>query len=427
VATNLYSDPGVMFDQHTYPKGGVLLTSLRKMLGDKLFFAGLNRYLTNHQNSPVETNMLCVAMTEATGINLHPWFDQWILKPGHPVIEWSWSWDGAKKEAVVHVKQTQDVSSGTPIYDIPAKVALLSADGQIDIRPIHLNAADQEFRLAANSKPATIAFDPDHDFLREIPKSPWTDAELPVIARYAPNCVDRQSAFSGMLAGTPSDAVVRTAVETLKADKGVEPAILSVTGLAALKRPDLRGFWESELTHENFARRTAAVNALADLPANPGDVQRLRGLIDDKQPYSVVAAAMTASAKFDYPGSASLIANQAKTSQNALVRGTALGILVKNKAAGSTDLMFQLLQDTQPDEAQQAGIAALTEFTGDDPRFIPALRAGLKSGDFGAIFPIVEIARKRKIKELLPDLEDVKKRFPFLAESIDRAIKEIKG
>ncbi|MEA2551902.1 MAG: aminopeptidase, partial [Fimbriimonadaceae bacterium] len=41
MATNFYQNPGVMFDQHTYPKGGVLLMSLRKMIGEKPFYTAL--------------------------------------------------------------------------------------------------------------------------------------------------------------------------------------------------------------------------------------------------------------------------------------------------------------------------------------------------------------------------------------------------
>lgn len=427
LATNFYSNPGVMFDQHTYPKGGVLLTSLRAMLGDKLFFAGLNRYLTTHGNSPVETNMLRDAMTEATGVNLVPWFNQWIRKPGHPVIDWSWSWDAAKKVAVVHVKQMQDTSAGTPIYDIPAKVALLTSDGQVDRRPIRLNAQDQEFRFPAKARPSSVVFDPDHAFLREIVANPWTGAELPTIAAYDPNCIDRQWAFSRMLASDPSEAAIQTAVRILKRDTGFEPAILDVSALAKWKRADLRAFWESELAHENFGRRTAAVNALAELPSSPAEIQRLRGLVNDKEAYAVVAASMIALAKFDYPGNADLIANQAKTSQNALVRGTALKLMVRTNAPGATDLMFQLLQNDQPDAAQEAGITALTEFKGPDPRVVPILRTRLKTADFNSMFGIVEIARKGKLKELAPDLEDLKKRFPFLGQTLDQVIKEING
>ncbi|MHB8635367.1 MAG: M1 family aminopeptidase [Fimbriimonadaceae bacterium] len=427
LATNFYSNPGVMFDQHTYPKGGVLLTSLERMLGSKLMLAGLHRYLVNHHNSPVETNMLCNSLTEATGINMHPWFDQWILKPGHPVIDWSWVWDDITRQVVVHVKQTQDTKDGTPIYDVPTHVALISADGRVDRRPLHLNAADQDFQFPADAKPASVVFDPDHEFLREIPKNPWSAEELPFIAQYDPNCVDRAAAFNAMLAGTPSDAVVTIAVNLLKADKGFEPAIVDTSALAKLKRPNLRGFWELELRHDNFARRTVAVNALADLPATPQENARLRSLINDSQAYEVVAAAIRASAKVDYAGSQAEIEHQAKTSDNAQVRGAALGVLAINDAPGAVDMIFASMTPDQPDAVQQAGMAALADIKGDDPRIVPALRAALQSTDFRSLLSAVQIASKRKIKELIPDLLDLKKRFPFGASLVDQAIKTIQS
>ena len=428
LATNFYQNPGTMFDAHTYPKGGVLLTSLQKTLGDKAFLAGLHRYLTLHHNSPVETNMLCVDMTEATGFNLHPWFDQWILKPGHPVIDWSWSWDSDKKQVVLHVKQTQDTKAGTPVYDIPAQAALIGSDGHLDRRPIHLNAVDQEFRLAADAKPATIAFDPDHEFLREIPKNPWTVDELPFIAKYDPNCVDRKAAFDAMLSGKPSDAVVQIAVDILKQDKGFEPAIVIPTALAALKRDDLRSFWETQLTHDNFTRRNVAASALAGLPANPQETNRLRSLINDKEAYAVVATAIRAIATLDFAASESLIEHQAKTSENAQVRGAALSVLLDNDAPGAKDLLFAGLDESKPDVEQHASLAALSNFKGDDPRIIPFLRRALQSDDaFEFMFPAIEITGKRKIKELVPDLEALKKRHRFTAGQVDQAIKAIQG
>src|SRR5256714_954657 len=213
IATNFYSSPGVMFDQHTYPKGGALLFALRKQIGENAFYKGLNHYLKVYRHSPVETNDLERAMTEATGMNMQPWFDQWILKPGHPVIDWSWSYDG--KQALVQVKQVQDRSKGAPVYDVPTKIALLYNTGAKHIVrvPVRLNAADQTFRIDASNKPDAVVFDADQDFLREIKHQPWKSDELIAVVRYAPNCVDKQEAMNRLLVGSPSTADVNAMVE----------------------------------------------------------------------------------------------------------------------------------------------------------------------------------------------------------------------
>ncbi len=422
--TNFYSNPGVMFDQHTYPKGGVMLMSLRKMLGNKVFYAGLQRYLEEH-HGPVETNMLCNSMTDATGINLHPWFDQWIEKPGHPVIDWSWSYDDAKKTVLLHVKQTQDTSKGTPIYDIPAQAALISG-GVVTRMPIHLNAADQTFELPASAKPASVVFDPDHDFLREIKTYPWAPDELPVIAEFNPNCVERQYAFTKMLDGTPNDAVVQTAVRILQNDKGYEPAIVDVKALANLKQENLRSFWESEISHQNYGRASQAIDALALLSSNAAENDRLRSLINDKSGYAVVAAAIRALSKLDFNSSKTLIENAARTSTNTQIRRQALNeLLVHNDPVG-VDAMFDSLGEMQPDDIQVAGMNALQNYKGgNDPRIVTALHNALTSGNFNMIFPAMAIASTRKVKEVIPDLQALKAQFSFFGQQIDTAIAAI--
>ena len=60
IATNFFSNQG---DYHTYYKGGTVMMSLRKLLGDAAFFRGLNRYLTRHYLGNVETNDLVEDMT----------------------------------------------------------------------------------------------------------------------------------------------------------------------------------------------------------------------------------------------------------------------------------------------------------------------------------------------------------------------------
>src|SRR5262249_7958432 len=100
LATNLYPSYLRMFDRHTYSKGTAVLHTLRRTLGDKVFFAGLHHYLTKHKHTPVDSHDLCCALTEATGINVEPFFDQWVYKPGHPVLDYTWIWDEAKQQVV---------------------------------------------------------------------------------------------------------------------------------------------------------------------------------------------------------------------------------------------------------------------------------------------------------------------------------------
>ena len=199
------------------------------------------------------------------------------------------------------------------------------------------------------------------------------------------------------------------------------------SALERLRRTDLRQFWEGQLLHENFTRRTVAVNALAGLPPTPEENGRLRALINDKEAYAVAAAAIRAVAALDYSNSAGVIEHQAKTSDNEQVKGAALAAMLDNNALGASELMFAALRSSQPDPIRQAGLAALSNFKRDDARIVPTLRQLLTSDAFGLVFASIDIAGKRKLKELIPDLLKVKARLRFAGPQVDRAITTIQA
>jgi aminopeptidase N len=333
VATHLYPKPNDMFDSHTYPKGEVILHTLRRTLGDRAFFAGLRHYLNKNRHHPVDTHDLCEAMSESTGVNLEPFFDQWIFKPGHPVLDYRWTWDEGKNQVVLTVKQTQGTADGTPIYRLNAAVGLIRS-GSVSREKVTLDKAEQEIRLDAREKPDAVLLDPDHDFLREIPAQHWESAELLPILRWAPNPEDRAAAMRQLLAGMPDAGVVRAVVEALRADRGPFPAFRSAGRLGELARPELRAFFREELRHPDFGRRAEAVRALGRLPADETDSQALRLLVNDQQPYAAVRAALSVLARWNAPANRSLFTRAAgMTSPDGIIRLTALDALAQADAA----------------------------------------------------------------------------------------------
>ncbi len=79
---------GVPFDatygSHVYSKGGDMVHTLRSYMGDSLFFhctkAFLNAYSFNHVNSIQLRDYL----STCSGIDLNPFFQNWIFNPGFP-------------------------------------------------------------------------------------------------------------------------------------------------------------------------------------------------------------------------------------------------------------------------------------------------------------------------------------------------------
>jgi aminopeptidase N len=309
LSTRLYPNPDSLFDSHAYPKGAAVLHTLRRYMGDDAFLAGLRHYLNKHRHSPVESANLRQAMAEATGINVEAFWAQWIEKPGHPVLDYTWTWkpDGPEMgpgKILLTVKQIQDTSDGTPIYDIQTEIGYvrngLGPEGFITA-PIRITKAEETFEIPSESQVLTVVLDPNHDFLREIPELHWTAGELPLIFTAAKSAPIRQEALTRLLAaGPPNEATLKMITDQVAADKDREqPAFRNLQQLAALEKPELRSFWLGQLSHANSERQATAVSALAKLPAEPGTIQRLRFLVSDSSPLQVVVNAINALAAWD--------------------------------------------------------------------------------------------------------------------------------
>ena len=301
ISTKMYQNGDAMFDSHTYPKGGAVLHTLRKMIGDEAFFGGLNYYLTKWRHTPVESAQLRRAFTEYCGINVEPFWEQWFDKPGHPVIDYSWVHEGGKVKLTV--KQTQDTSDGTPIYDVKTSVDMISPSGSHTMMPIHLTKANETFEFATASKPGAVVFDPEHVFLREIPKLNWDDSELPLIMKYGKNAPDRAEAMRRIME-KPTDEIIEMVADAVAADNKQSLVFRNINGLVNTARPALRSFWMKQLEHPNFDRRANAVSALSKLEPDAATKAKLRSLINDKAPIQVVVLSISALAGWDKAGNA---------------------------------------------------------------------------------------------------------------------------
>ncbi len=107
-----------LFDRHTYPKGALVLHTLRNYLGDEKFRRGIKNYLEKHAFSAVDTEDFRKAMEEVAGEDLTWFFDQYVYSAGHPVV--SLYYDGKE----IKVEQQGDFK-----YDLKLEVKVVKRDG----------------------------------------------------------------------------------------------------------------------------------------------------------------------------------------------------------------------------------------------------------------------------------------------------------
>jgi aminopeptidase N len=303
ISTKMYPNADAMFDSHTYPKGGVVLHMLRKKLGDEVFWGSLNRYLTNWKHTPVESAQLRRAFSEYSGLDAEHFWNQWIEKPGHPVLELAWKFEEGK--VAVTIKQIQNTQNGTPIYSTPIEVGI-GDQNRLHVHTVQLSKQEETFTIPSASVPTTVLLDPNHSLLREIPQLGWKPEELPYILRLAPNATDKQEALNRLCAGKMDANIIDAVSRALAADMGIGPAFRDASRLASLAVVELRSLWLQQLEHPNSIRRAHATVALSRLPSDPATIAKFRDLITDTQFTNVAVSAIEALAKWDGAGSKSL-------------------------------------------------------------------------------------------------------------------------
>lgn len=163
-----YADREEMFDRHSYEKGALVLHYLRSITGDEAFFQSLNLYLKRHAFQTVEVHQLRLAFEETIGLDLHAFFEEFFLSPGHPRLATYYAlredppYVGHPQQHHVSltVKQLRD-HSNQPLYHLPLHVALYFSDGSRQIFPISIETADTTFHFDHfDLKPVAVQLDP---------------------------------------------------------------------------------------------------------------------------------------------------------------------------------------------------------------------------------------------------------------------------
>lgn len=72
----------ITYGTTVYDKGADVVHTLRHYLGDSVFFPAVQQVLNEFAFQPISTLQLRDALSAASGVNLHPFFDAWVQEPG---------------------------------------------------------------------------------------------------------------------------------------------------------------------------------------------------------------------------------------------------------------------------------------------------------------------------------------------------------
>ncbi|MBC8082772.1 MAG: M1 family peptidase [Hymenobacter sp.] len=316
-----YDDKEQMFDLVSYQKGGAILDMLRTYLGDDVFFGGLRKYLQDNALGNGEAHQMRLAMEAVSGQDLNWFYNQWYFGAGHPVATVEYSWDAAKKEQAVTVKQTQP----GPVFQLPFAIDYY-VNGKARRQRVLMTEATQTFRMPLGSKPELVNVDAEKTLLWQLTNAKPV-AEFAYQYAHAPLYLDRREALLA-------------AAKEQKTSPAARALLLS--GLRD-KFGNLRSVALERLDLDDQAVAKAAAPALRKLAATEKETP-------------VLANTLVALAKLKDKRDTRLFTQQLTTSNSYAVQGAAL------RALATTDPV-QALAKAKPFEAaeQQALIQAVTE------------------------------------------------------------------
>jgi aminopeptidase N len=161
MVSNVYDDPGDTFGRRSnpYPKGASILHMLRVMLGDDVFFKGLQTYVDRFALKEVETTDFRRVLEEVSGRSLEQFFDQWAIRPGTPQVTMTAKWSEKDATLNITIEQTQRIDVRTPAFVFDLPIHIETAQGPQTIT-IPVNERRHERAVTLESEPTFVAIDP---------------------------------------------------------------------------------------------------------------------------------------------------------------------------------------------------------------------------------------------------------------------------
>jgi len=396
-----YEAPIDIFDRHLYEKGALVLHALRSELSDEVFWKGVGAYLKRHARGVVDTRDLQRALEEVSGRSLERFFEQWVLRAGHPELTVKLQHEG--DALTISVKQTQASASapGTPSSAADPSVPIFAFDLTFEIvdedgtrhETRQVDGTAHTFVFRTTKRPKFVVIDPDF----AVP------AEIKLEA--------------------PGD-MLRAQLTGAKTARG---RMLAAAPLGKLDDPPTTKALTAALANEDefWGGRAEAAGALGTLHSDEA-FEALAANAATKHP-KVRRAIVAALGKFRTTKSAELLMKMALSDASYVVEADAARALGATRQPLAFDTLVDVLDRPSWADIIRAGaidgLAALRDERAL-PHVLARTRYGISTrGRRAAIMALPKISSDRKTRETLEELLDGTD--PYLRVDVVRSLVDL--
>ena len=416
-----YAGPGDLFDGYAYSRAGAILHMIRGMLGDSLWWAAINRYVSDNAARTVETEDFKRALETVSGREFDGFFNQWIYHGGHPELKVQTSYDGETHLLRIDVKQTQKVDAVTPVYELPVTVECVTAQGR-ERHCAGIDRLENTLFIPLRSAPIYVLIDPDGWLLAQIDYDPATPV-LVAQGKDADNPLARLRAVRAL--GNHEKTVASMGVLTATLRRDTQPAIRRATAdaLAKIGGDEALDSLLTGLGDPDLRTRNAVIYAVGKFENNTKAFARLEAIARSNAPAPLRGSAVEAASMVD-PERAVKLARWAiaQPSEKHTIAIDAFSAMERSKDPELIDLGLQYARPGHPTTVRGAAVGlvgSLAEFQ-KDKRKLDRPRIALEKylGDRNMNFrrPVMRSLAALGLPASIPALERVLHQSPQWSE-----------
>ena len=371
------TDPiNLFFSGHVYPKGAQVAHQLRRLLGDSVFWAGMQRFLRDNAYKPVETADYAAAMEKVSGKDLDWFFDQWAYGIGYPRVEIKRAWDAAAKTLTLTVAQTQRIDSTHPFFRFPATVRIVTRDSVVR-RELMVTEQNQRFALSLPQAPVTFRFD-EGGWLLGTVKTDQTAEELGELARHDLDFAARYWALAALDSSTTEAARDARRFVALN-DPSPEQRQEAIRQLGRYDADNGHDLIVAGLDDPDGQVRGRAIRSFARRDTAAAQSEAVRMITTDPSFY-VQAQALSVYDPSRAPEGTALLVDRIRNGGSHNVRTAAAARLSLKPDAAGLDALESLTDVSEPRNVRGQALALLADWP-DSSRAVAVATRHLGDGD----------------------------------------------
>lgn len=263
-----------VYGAHSYEKGAVMLHNMRTYLGDSLFFVGLQALQTDFANQSVDAFEVRDKISEATGVNMNNFFDDWIMQPGFVGVvldSFDIQQNGNLYDVTIHVKQK--IRKADHLFSsFPLQISLVENLQNVYSQTILFTGETMSSTLTVPFVPQTVYLNGDEGILNAVTAKDYIfNSNGTQIDSYS------YSRVTSPVSNTPENEWVRIEHCRVAPDQFIDPNLGIQISSERYWRVD--GIWNEDFYWNTWFAFDGRDNALGnldnDLLVNPHDLPYL--------------------------------------------------------------------------------------------------------------------------------------------------------